>query len=125
MQIYDHKRETWALYHGLRLRQSHSREGCRSPLQRKGKIKISLTGDSWISYGFPRAIVTSFKDADLQDILIQSRVLANGFAEQTISFNDNRSVRKCKLVDEALNRMLIMDMEKMCHLPKMFTECYR
>ena len=125
MQIYDHKRETWALYHGLRLRPSHSREGCRSPLQRKGKIKISLTGDSWISYGFPRAIVTSFKDADLQDILIQSRVLANGFAEQTISFNDNRSVRKCKLVDEALNRMLIMDMEKMCHLPKMFTECYR
>ena len=123
MQIYDHKRETWALYHGLRLRPSHSREGCRSPLQRKGKIKISLTGDSWISYGFPRAIVTSFKDADLQDILIQSRVLANGFAEQTISFNDNRSVRKCKLVDEALNRMLIMDMEKMCHLPKMFTEC--
>ena len=125
MQISDHKRETWALYHGLRLRPSHSREGCRSPLQRKGKIKISLTGDSWISYGFPRAIVTSFKDADLQDILIQSRVLANGFAEQTISFNDNRSVRKCKLVDEALNRMLIMDMEKMCHLPKMFTECYR
>ena len=125
MQISDHKRETWALYHGLRLRPSHSREGCRSPLQRKGKIKISRTGDSWISYGFPKAIATSFKDADLQDILIQSRVLANGFVERAITFNDNRSVPKCKLMYEALNRMLIMDMEKMRHLPKMFTVCYR
>ena len=125
MQISDHERETWALYHGLRLRPSHSREGCRSPLQRKGKIKISRTGDSWISYAFSRAIATSFKDADLQDILIQSSVLANGFAERAITFNDNRSVRKCKLMYEALNRMLIMGMEKMRHLPKMFTVCYR
>ena len=125
MEISDHKRETWALYHGLHLRPSHSREGCRSRLQRKGKIKISRTGDSWISYGFPRAIATSFKDADLQDILILSRVLANEFVERAITFNDNRSVRKCKLMYEALNRMLIMDMEKMRHLPKMFTVCYR
>ena len=55
MQISDHKRETWALYHGLRLRPSHSREGCGCPLQRKEKIKISCIGDSWISHGFLRS----------------------------------------------------------------------
>ena len=48
MQISDHKTETWALYHGLSLRPSHSREGCES-------LKISHTGDSWISHEFPRS----------------------------------------------------------------------
>ena len=34
---------------------------------------------------FLGVIGTSFKDADLEDILIQSRVLANGFVEWTIT----------------------------------------
>ena len=46
-----------------------------------------------------------FKDAGLHDILIQSQVLAEGSVEKALAGKMyNRSVRRCKLVHEALHR---------------------
>ena len=38
VQISDHKRENWALFHGMRLWSNHCCEGCGNPVQ--GKLKI-------------------------------------------------------------------------------------
>ena len=49
-----------------------------------------------------------FKDAGLRDILIQSQVLAEGSVEKALAKNMyNRPVRSCKLVQEAMHRLLI------------------
>ena len=58
-------------------------------------------------------IGTHFKDAGLQDILIQSGVSAEGSTERAMTGSMyNRSVRMCKLMYEALTRMLITEMER-------------
>ena len=58
-------------------------------------------------------IGTHFKDAGLQDILIQSGVSAEGSTERAMTGSMyNRSVRMCKLMYEALTRMLITGMER-------------
>ena len=69
---------------------------------------------------------TPLKNAALQDILIQSEFLTDGSDKQAITGSMyNHSVRMYKLMYEALNRMLITEMEKMWHLPIVFTMCYR
>ena len=122
MEISDHKRETWALYRGLRLRPSIPAKATEVHFKEKKKLKSLVLVIVGFHTDFHRAIATSFKDADLQDILMQSSVLANEFAERAITFNDKRSVQKCKLMYEALNRMLIMDMEK-CGIYRRCLQC--
>ena len=69
---------------------------------------------------------TPLKNAALQDILIQSEFLTDGSDKQAITGSMyNHSVHMYKLMYEALNRMLITEMEKMWHLPIVFTMCYR
>ena len=53
-----------------------------------------------------------FKDAGLKDVLIQSGVIAEGSVERALSGKMyNRSVRCLKIVYEALNRLLISQIE--------------
>ena len=53
-----------------------------------------------------------FKDAGLRDVLIQSEILAEGSVDKALAGKMyNRSVRSCKLVYEALHRLLISKME--------------
>lgn len=52
-----------------------------------------------------------FKDAGLCNVLIQSQILAEGSVDKALAGNMyNRSVRICKLVYEALYRLLISRM---------------
>ena len=69
---------------------------------------------------------TPLKNAALQDILIQSEFLTDGSDKRAITGSMyNHSAPMYKLMYEALNRMLITEMEKMWHLPIVFTMCYR
>ena len=53
-----------------------------------------------------------FKDAGLRDVLIQIQILAEGSVYNVLDGQMyNRSVQSCKLVYEALNRLLIAKME--------------
>ena len=62
---------------------------------------------------FLGVIGTHFKDDGLQDVLIQSGFLADGSAQRAMTGSVyNRSVRMCKLMYEALNKMLVTKMKK-------------
>ena len=79
----------------------------------KFKSLVLMMGGFHTLKMFLGVIDTRFKAAGLQDILIQSGVLADGSAERAMTGSMyNRSVRICKLMYEALTRMLIAEMDR-------------
>ena len=53
-----------------------------------------------------------FNEAGLRDVLIQSQILAEGSVDKALTGKIyNRAVRSCKLMYEALHRLLISKME--------------
>ena len=79
----------------------------------KFKSLVLMMGGFHTLMMFLGIIGSCFKDAGVQDILIQSGVLADGSAERAMTGSMyNRSVRMCKLMYEALTRMLITEIER-------------
>ena len=104
IQNSDHKRDTCALCHGMHLWPSHFHEGCGNPVQRKKIESFILVMDGFhTSILFWWVTETYFKDVGLQDILIQSTVLANGSAEQAMTSSMyKRFIEMCKLCTKLL-----------------------
>ena len=79
----------------------------------KFKSLVLMMGGFHTLMMFLGFIGTHFKDAGLQDILIQGGVLAGGSAERVMTGSMyNHFVRMCRLMYEAFTRMLITKMER-------------